>query len=183
MCIRDSQFASVGIEHLTYEPDNGRFIANLTAPANHPSAQRFRVSGRVYKLRTIPILNKRLRRGDLINKNDVEWIDFRISKIKKNTILEEEDLIGMAAKRTIREEYPISFSQIRKPILITKGGLVTINLTTSMMRLTSQGKALQEGSRGDTIQVKNIQSNKTIEARVTGINNVTVDLLSGTTLN
>ena len=176
--VATDQFASIGVEHLTYESDNGRFIANLTAPANHPSAQRFRVSGRVHKLKSIPIINKRLRRSDPIKKDDIEWMEFRISKLKKDTILDEEDLIGMAAKRTIREKFPVRLSEIRKPILITKGGLVTIHLTTSTMWLTSQGKALQEGSRGDTIQIKNIQSKKTIEARVTGINNVSVALPS-----
>ena len=45
------------------------------------------------------------------------------------------------------------------------------------MRLTAQGKALQEGSIGDTVQVKNIQSKQKIEARVTGTNKVAVVLL------
>ena len=181
--VATSRFASVGIEHLAYESKSGRFIASLTAPANDQSAQRFRVSGRVHKLKILPIVNKRLRRGDLITKEDVTWMNFRASKIKKDIIVDEEDLFGMAAKRTIRENNPIRYSEIRKPILITKGGLVTISLTTPMMRLTSQGKALQAGSKGDTIQIKNIQSKKTIEARVTGINDVTVDLPSLTALN
>ena len=174
--VATNQFASVGIEHLAYEQDSGRFIANLKAPANHPSAQRFRVNGRVHKLKTVPTINKRVRRGYPINKNDIEWRDFRVSKIGKNIILEEEDLIGMAAKRAIREKTPIKYSELQKPILINKGGLVTINLTTPTMKLTAQGKALQGGSRGDTIQITNVQSKQTIEARVTGLNDVTVVL-------
>jgi len=181
--VATNQFASVAVEHLTYEEDSGRFIANLAAPANSPSAERFRVNGRVHKLKIIPTINKRLRRGHPINKNDIEWTNFRASKIGKNIILEEEDLIGMAAKRVIREKTPIRYSELQKPILIKKGGLVTINLTTPVMHLTAQGKALQEGSKGDTIPIKNVQSKQTIEASVTGINDVTVVLPFHTALN
>ena len=181
--VATNKFASVGVEHIAYEQDSGRFIANLKAPANDPSAQRFRVNGRVHKLKTVPTINKRVRRGYPIKKSDIEWIDLRDSKIRKNTILEEEDLIGMATKRAIRAKTPITFSELRKPILINRGGLVTINLTTPAMQLTAQGKALQEGSKGDTIQIKNVQSKQTIEARVTGINDVTVILPFRNALN
>ena len=66
--VATNKFASVGVEHLAYEQDSGRFIANLKAPANDPSAQRFRVNGRVHKLKTVPTINKRVRRGYPIKK-------------------------------------------------------------------------------------------------------------------
>ena len=81
------------------------------------------------------------------------------------------------------KKYGIRYAYIRKPILIKRGSLVTINLTTPMMRLTAQGKALQEGSIGDTVQVKNTQSKQKIEARVTGVNKVAVVLLERNALN
>ncbi len=181
--VATNQLASVGIERLAYEPGSGRFIANLTAPANDPSGQRYRVGGRVHRLKTIPVVNKRMRRGKEIRQNDIEWINVRVSKIPQDIVMDEEDLIGMAAKRTITKNTPIRYAYIRKPILIKRGSLVTINLTTPVMRLTAQGKALQEGSIGDTVQVKNIQSKQKIEARVTGVNKVAVVLLGRNALN
>ena len=181
--VATNQLASVGIEHLAYEPGSGRFIANLTAPANDPSGQRYRVSGRVHRLKTIPVVNKRMRRGNEIRRNDIEWINVRLSKIPQDIVMDEEDLIGMAAKRTITKNTAIRYAYIRKPILIKRGSLVTINLTTPMMRLTARGKALQEGSIGDTVQVKNMQSKQKIEARVTGVNKVAVVLLERNALN
>jgi flagella basal body P-ring formation protein FlgA len=181
--VATNQLASVGIERLAFEPGSGRFIANLTAPANDPSGQRYRVGGRVHRLKTIPVVNKRMRRGREIRQNNIEWINVRVSKIPQDIVMDEEDLIGMAAKRTITKNTPIRYSYIRKPILIKRGSLVTINLTTPAMRLTAQGKALQEGSIGDTVQVKNIQSKQKIEARVTGVNKVAVVLLGRNALN
>tara|TARA_B100000470_G_scaffold55768_1_gene42078 strand:- start:135 stop:509 length:375 start_codon:yes stop_codon:yes gene_type:complete len=124
-----------------------------------------------------------MRRGHEIRRNDIEWINVRLSKIPQDIVMDEEDLIGMAAKRTITKNTPIRYAYIRKPILIKRGSLVTINLTTPAMRLTARGKALQEGSIGDTVQVKNMQSKQKIEARVTGVNKVAVVLLERNALN
>jgi flagella basal body P-ring formation protein FlgA len=46
--------------------------------------------------------------------------------------------------------------------------LVTIILKSPKMTLTAQGKALDDGSDGDTVRITNTQSNKVIEAEVTG---------------
>ena len=58
--------------------------------------------------------------------------------------------------------------------MVPKGGLVTIVLRSPKMVLTSQGKAINGGSEGDVIQVKNIQSKTVIEAKVTGPGRVIV---------
>ena len=181
--VASDQPATIGVENMVYDPGTGRFIGIVVAPANDPSAQRLRITGRVHQLKAIPIISKRLRRGEVITKNDIGWLNVRSSTIGKDMILDEEDLIGMAAKRTIRESTPIRFSHVRQPILVVKGGLVTINLTTPTMRLTAQGKALQEGSLGDIVKIKNTQSNQTIEAKVNGLNEVKVLLLQRAALN
>ena len=65
-------------------------------------------------------------------------------------------------------------NSIRRPILVAKGSLVTIILKAPQMTLTAQGKALENGSDGDTVQITNTQSNKVIEAEVTGPGKVSV---------
>jgi flagella basal body P-ring formation protein FlgA len=57
---------------------------------------------------------------------------------------------------------------------VTKGNLVTIEMRNAGMSLSTQGKALEEGSLGDVIRVTNISSNKIIEAKVNGTNRVDV---------
>ena len=174
--VASDQLATVGVENLVYDSNTGRFAASLVAPANDPSAERSRITGRVHRLESVPIMNKRLGRGSVIRKEDIGWLKLRSSRVRKFMVLDEEDLIGMAAKRTIRESTPIRYSHIRRPILVNKGSLVTIRLNTPLMTLTAQGKAPQEGSIGDTIPIINIQSKQTIEAKVTGLNQVTVAL-------
>ena len=51
---------------------------------------------------------------------------------------------------------------------------VTIVLQTDAMTLTAQGRASEDGAKGDTIRVVNLRSKKTIEAVVSGADQVTI---------
>ncbi len=165
---------TIGVDRLNYDPKSGRFVATVAAPADDPAARRHRISGRVHLMIPIPSVNIRLRPGDIIKKQHVKWVRVRESVIRRDTILHEGDLVGMASKRIVQEFTPIRFSHVRRPVLVKKNGLVTIHLASNLMTLTVQGRALQNGSKGEVVQVKNVQSKKVIEAIVTQAGKVTV---------
>jgi len=175
--------ATVGIESLNHDPNTGRFVATIAVPAGDPAARRLRITGRIYTLISVPVLSKKLYRGDIIRKHHLEWKKIRKTKILRQTITEPEQLIGMAAKRLIGADRPIRTAQIRRPLLIAKGGLVTIRLNYANMSLTAQGRSLDEGSLGDVVRITNSQSKNIVEARVTGANRVRVQSLNARTLN
>lgn len=168
--------ATVSIEALRYTPSTGRFTATVAAPAKDPTAQRLRIAGRVHELVSTPVLNKRMQRNEIIGKRDVEWIKVRKRKIRTEVILDAGDLIGMAARRTIREGLPVRRAEVQRPVLVAKRSIITVLHQTRFMQLTARGRALQDGGKGDIVRVANLQSNKIIEAEVTGLNRVTVRL-------
>jgi len=175
--------ATVGIESLNHDPNTGRFVATISVPAGDPAAKRLRITGRVFTLVAVPVLAKKLYRGDVIRKHHLEWKKIRKSKVLRQTITEAEQLIGMAAKRLIGSNRPIRLAQVRRPLLIAKGGIVTIRLNYANMSLTAQGRSLDEGSLGDVVRITNSQSKKIVEARVTGANRVRVQGLGASTIN
>ena len=175
--------ATVGIESLNHDPNTGRFVATISVPAGDPAAKRLRITGRVFTLVAVPVLAKKLYRGDVIRKHHLEWKKIRKSKVLRQTITEAEQLIGMAAKRLIGSNRPIRLAQVRRPLLIAKGGIVTIRLNYANMNLTAQGRSLDEGSLGDVVRITNSQSKKIVEARVTGANRVRVQGLGASTIN
>jgi flagella basal body P-ring formation protein FlgA len=175
--------ATVGIESLNHDPNTGRFVATISVPAGDPAAKRLRITGRVFTLVAVPVLAKKLYRGDVIRKHHLEWKKIRRSKVLRQTITEAEQLIGMAAKRLIGSNRPIRLAQVRRPLLIAKGGIVTIRLNYANMSLTAQGRSLDEGSLGDVVRITNSQSKKIVEARVTGANRVRVQGLGASTIN
>jgi flagella basal body P-ring formation protein FlgA len=175
--------ATIGVENLSINRSTGRFVATMVTPANTPGAKRYRLTGRIHKLVQVPVISRRLSRGDVIRKNDIEWIDVREHTLRRGYILDDSQVIGMAAKRYIAAKTPITTNLIQRPQLVSKGDLVTVSLRAGSMSLTTQGRAMEAGSLGDIVRVKNAKSKKVVEAKVTGNGTVKVSLLRAIALN
>ena len=61
------------------------------------------------------------------------------------------------------------------PQMVSRGELVTMVFDQNGMRLTAKGRALEDGTMGQSIKVSNTGSNRTIEGRVTGSKQITVN--------
>ena len=166
--------STVGVEGLIFDPATGRFVATVAVPANDPAAARTRVTGKAHKLVSVPTLAEEKKRGEIIRATDILWREVRASEVLDHVITDDDDLVGMSAKRQIRGSTIIHTSMIRRPVLVTKGAVVLIELARGAMALTAQGKAMEEGSKGDVIRVANLRSGKVIEARISGTNKVEV---------
>jgi flagella basal body P-ring formation protein FlgA len=175
--------ATVGVEDAAYEPRTGRFTAIITAPANDPRAQRHRITGRLHKMTEVPVLNRRMLGKEVITKRDIKWIRVRSDRLRRDVIVNADDLIGMAAKRGLRPGTPLQASFVQRPILVAKGSLVTIYLKVPRMTLTTKGKALENGSDGDTVRIANTRSKTIIQAKVIGMGKVSARPTGFTMMN
>ncbi len=181
--VADNESGGINVEGMSVDRSTGRFSATLVTSVDNPGARRIRLTGRVHKLVSLPVLGKRFSRRSIIRKHHIEWKSVRERRISPDTITEAEQLVGMAAKRLIRAGAPIRSSQIQHPVLVAKGGLVTIFLNLANMNLTAQGRALEDGSKGDIVRITNSHSKKVVEAKVTGVNAVKVSLIRQIALN
>ena len=175
--------ATIDVDGLSINKSTGRFVANLLISANKPNAKRFRLTGRIHKLTQVPVVSRRLSRGDIIRKNDIEWITIKEREVRRGYIQNENQIIGMEAKRYIAAKTPLTTSHMQRPQLIKKGGIVNVALINGAMRLTTQGRSLENGTLGDIIRIKNIKTKKIIEAKVTGASSAKVGLLRAISLN
>lgn len=161
------------VENIFYAPVSGRFAAELVVPGAAP-AVRVPVSGRAWGVMQVPVLTRRVALGDTIGPDDITMTDVRADQTGADTASSEVQLIGMVPRRGIPLGQPVRLRDVQSPRVVDKGALVTISLTSSSIQLTAQGKALQDGGRGDVIRVVNTQSNRIIEATVAGPNHVSV---------
>ncbi|MBT6096675.1 MAG: flagellar basal body P-ring formation protein FlgA [Rhodospirillaceae bacterium] len=165
---------AIEIEEATYDERSRRFTAFITTPSGNGSSRRTRVRGRLFSTTEVPVLSRRILSGEIINREDLKWIKVRNARLQSNTIVNETDLVGHTPRRGLRAGYSIQMSAVQRPILVSKGSLVTMLLRTPQMLLTAQGKALQNGSEGDVIRISNSQSKTVIEAEVIGDGRVAV---------
>jgi flagella basal body P-ring formation protein FlgA len=165
---------TVDVEDLNYTAGNRRFSAILTIPGDGLNMRRVRVAGRIHRVSGVPVLARRVMRGEIISERDIEWLQLRSGRIPYNTVLDADALIGLSPKRTLRAGAPVRMSEVQQPVLVSKGGHVTLVLETRRMTLTARGRALEDGARGDTIRVTNAQSHTVVEGEVTGAGTVAV---------
>jgi len=160
----------LNVSRLAYDPRSGR----VSAVVGDAGGQRISVAGKVYRMAEAPVPTRRLGVGHIVRERDLQWITVRASALDRNVLVDEQLIVGQAARRPLTEGRPIRTGDVEPPLLVQRKGMVTITLETPRMKLTAQGRALEDGALGDVVRIENIQSRRTIEATVTGPNAVTV---------
>lgn len=163
--------AVLQVESFSFDSRSGRFIAALTTPGR---GEAVRFSGRAQPIESLPVLKNRIAAGQTITKSDVEWMQVPAGRYGGGYIDRIEDLIGQSPRRPLAAGLPLRSADIGKPEVITKNSLITMVAQGPGLTITTTGRAIEAGSLGDVIQVMNLQSKKTVQATVTGLNQVQV---------
>ncbi|PCI42472.1 MAG: flagella basal body P-ring formation protein FlgA [Rhodospirillaceae bacterium] len=162
------------VEQLSLDQSNNRFTAMISWGTGNKD--QMRLSGRFERMTEVPVLANRIMRGEIITASDIKWISLSESRLSRTAIVDLDKLVGMAVKRAIAPGKAISENDVRRPLLVNRGQLVTMILTTPSMQLSAKGRALQAGSKGDVIRISNSQTSTVIDAVVTGSGRVRVDM-------
>lgn len=168
------QPATMVITRFTANTSNKTFEATIAAPSAENPIQHFQIKGQMNAVITVPVLADNLQSGHIITQQDIKYIKIKEREFTRDTIADGSILIGMTARRVILAGRPIRTSDMIAPRLIERGEIVTLSLNIGTMALTTQAKALQDGAKGDIIRVVNTASNKTLQAVITGVNQVSI---------
>lgn len=166
---------SVEILSFSINPEKNLFTAELAAPSKNNPIKQTTVKGRLERMIEIPVLAETLQAGQVINKNDLTTLLISADKVQNDVIINKDNLIGMTPRRLALVGKPLKSIDVEAPQIVSRGELVTMVFSNGGLSLTSQGKALQDGAKGDVIRVVNASSNQTIQGRITGIKEITVD--------
>ena len=153
---------------------NNTFEATIAAPSAENPIQKFQVSGTIHPLIVVPVLKENIQNGHVIGAEDLDYIQVEEANFLNGTIVDDQALVGMTPRRFGVAGRPLRAGDLMAPKIVSRGDLVTMILDDGILNLTAKGKALENGSKGDTIRVVNTSSNITIQAIVTGINEVRV---------
>ncbi len=97
--------------------------------------------------------------------------------MRSDIVTDPAEFVGREAKRPLSAEGMVRRSDLRDPETVSKGMLVTMVFRSSAMLLTASGRALEGGSVGDFITVRNTQTKAVVDAKITGPNRVEVATL------
>lgn len=156
-----------------------RFSAVLETPRSAGATDRQQITGTIYQMMEIPVLSRRVQRGDIVGAHDLEYVSRPQEKIGRTTLIDKRQIVGKQARRLLATGKPIRAGDLQPPVMVEKGNLVTVVLRTEKMLISARGKALDNGAAGDIIRVLNTRSKQTIEGIVESRNRVVVAFSTG----
>jgi flagella basal body P-ring formation protein FlgA len=157
----------ITVRGISQDARSGYFSAVLALATGETSSTTVQVNGRLVSLTSVPVLVRRVLPGEVIKSADIATIPVAANQVSQEAVLDPNALVGQTPRRPLRERQPVLLSDVRAPILVTKGTAVTMILESPGLLLTAKGQALEDGAKGETIRIMNTQSNRTIEAVVT----------------
>ncbi len=166
--------ATVEVTQFQYDMQKDVFSATLVAPSRDNPIKKMTVRGSVERLVSVPVLRSNLQNGDVITKNDIDFINVPQEKLQHDVIMNEEQLIGLTPRRIAHAGKFILNGTLHRPQIVARGEPIVIAFTQGALTLTAKGRALQDGAKGDLIRVKNMDSSRTVDAIVTAANQVAV---------
>lgn len=104
--------------------------------------------------------------GQPLSAEDISLIRHDLSNLGRDFYSDPELVIGQQLKRNVRTGTILTSALLEAPQLIGRGDLVSILIKRPTLTLETQGTALENGKLGDTIRIRNNQSNNIVVGRV-----------------
>lgn len=124
-------------------------------------------------IQEIVVSKDNLSPGVLLSENNLEVIEVDKNRLRGSTFSNIEDIAGARIKRRVRAGNIIDGRML---CFICKGDRVTIAAQSGGLLLKVYGVAEEDGILGDTIQVRNISSDKLVFAKIASTTHVQIDI-------
>ncbi len=173
--IEDAEQAKIMITNLKYDAAQNKFAAKAEIFADGKPYAATTLNGRYYTLVEVPVPAKNIDKGTLISAEMLHKIKMRSNRLKENNLVDIDKLVGMEAKKSLKEGKVITDRDVGAAILIKKGKVVTSVYKAKGLQITALAEALENGAKGETIELENTKSGKKFRAKVIDGETVEID--------
>lgn len=123
----------------------------------------------------MPVPKVTIYPGDIITQDLLTVRRFSASRLAKRPAYDRhEAIVGKVARRTLLPNQPIPINAIREPDAVKQGNRARVVFKTEGLLITGEAIALQSGSIGDVISLRNPDSGTTIRGTVLADGSVSV---------
>lgn len=160
-----------------YDNRNGRFDVTFEIGNENGAPAKLRYTGTAIETVEAAVLTRTIERNEMLKSSDV--VVERRPKAEVGTDAAVRDrAVGMQARRQLRAGQAIRAADLAKPDLVQRDQNVTLIYEAPGIYLTMRGKALENGTEGDVVNVMNLQSKRTLSGTVTGRGQVSITPVS-----
>ncbi|MEH6579740.1 MAG: flagellar basal body P-ring formation chaperone FlgA [Amphritea sp.] len=139
--------------------------ATLKAQCSAPKWTFF-LSANIEQWLKIATTTRPLSKGTILGGQEVFLLETDVRRLHKPYFIDLGELFGRKLKRNLGRHKPITSAHLGKQFLIRNGDLVYIKATKGNMIVRMTGTALENGTRGEQISIKNNRSGKVIRGYV-----------------
>lgn len=127
-------------------------------------------------LKTIFVAKHPLMKGTRVTEEDIYQTEMDVQKLKQGYFSDNKEVLGQVCKQHILADNPLTPYNIELPKLVQRGEQVAIIIAHDNLNISMDGIAINDGVLGETIKVKNLSSKRIVEAQVSGIKKVMVNI-------
>ena len=169
-----SNTGALQMTSLRFDQRGNRFdITFEIANENFSTPTRLRFTGSVVETTETAVPTRNFERGEVLKPDDVV-IERRPKAEAGSDLATRDRAVGMQARKQLRAGQPLKLADIGKPDLVLRDQNVTLTFETAGLYLTIRGKAMENGTEGDVVNVVNLQSKRTVAGVVVGRGQVAV---------
>ncbi|WP_019626463.1 flagellar basal body P-ring formation chaperone FlgA [Thioalkalivibrio sp. ALJT] len=122
------------------------------------------------------VANRSLPRQHVLTAGDLRFQRIETSRHAGSYHEDKSELVGQQTRRNIRSGQIIGTQHVTQREIISRGQRVTILAENGAIAIRMQGEALENGTLGDRIRVKNTSSGRVVEGEIQASGDVRVAL-------
>lgn len=153
-------------------PAAARSIVAVSCP--QPVAWTLRIPVHAQVWRAVAVNKRAIRRGAILAPDQIDMEIREVLSLSRGYFGEREQVVGQQASRNLKADQIVHPGMIEAPRLIKRGDPVVITADGGRIAVRTQGIALQDGTEGDSVQVRNPRSGRVITGEVTARGTVSV---------
>lgn len=166
---------ALSIRPLTQKEPVGLFTVLATLSKDGEEVATGQVRMRIRKFATVLVAADRIKRGEIIRAEQVLIERKEVTNLIEQPLESFEETAGFRVKRNLQRGTIITTGALEAIPEVERGEQTLIIYNDGLCRVTAPGEALQSGSTGDYIKVRNKATRKIIVARVAEDGAVEVD--------
>jgi flagella basal body P-ring formation protein FlgA len=166
--------ATLAVERFNHDPGSTRFEALVVAVDGARRSRPLRVTGSAADYVDAVRLRRAVTRGEIVQGADLVTERLPRGRLPADAAAGGGEVAGRAARRSMGEGTLVRASDLERPRVVQRGEPVTIVFEGAHFLVTARGRALDAAGVGETIDVQNAASRRTLQATVTGPGRVVV---------
>ena len=153
----------------------GRVTVRVSCDSNEVQWRLF-VPASVDLFQQVVLSTRPLGRHAVISAADITLRERNIGQLSGGYLLQPEQAVGLRTRRPIPADSVLSPNQLEQDETVKRGDRVVISAANSRVAVRMPGEALESGSTGSQIRVRNTRSDRIVRARITGPGQVEVGM-------